>query len=171
MRIKISIGVFLILFLALMFTSFCGQSQRQKQLYLIKAQGIGDIIIKQASACFSQAQSYRATWEYAKVTEMDYATAARELQGPQAQQNKAMMRENMAKIDSLLQSLSDPPEEFQPAHQALQELYDLYIEIHKLVEKPPQDMESFFESLPPLEEELYEKYNELNSKLNIEQEG
>lgn len=161
----------LLLLLTIVVVWQCGQSQRQKQLYLIKAQGIGDVIIKLASGCFSQAQSYRATWEYAKVTEMDYATAARELQGAQAQQNKAMMRENKAKIDSLLQSLDDPPEDFLPAHQALQELYDLYVEIHRKVLNPPQDMEAFFESLFPLEEELYEKYNELNNKLNIEQEG
>jgi len=112
----------LICLLVILFLSDCSNRAREEEAYGIKAQGLGELIAKQASACVSQSRAYMAVWEYAKVSEIDFEMAAAEMLGEETRQNKAMMVENKAMIDNLLEELRNPPVKFEESHNKLVEL-------------------------------------------------
>ena len=92
-----------LIFFAFGLFSGCSNRAQEERKYEIKAQGLGELITQQAYACVSQSKAYQAVWEYAKVSEMDFETAAAQLLGPETRQNKATMVEHKAMIENLLE--------------------------------------------------------------------
>ena len=69
------------LFVICLFVGCTNRAQKERQ-YTIKAQSTGELIVNQAYACVSQSKAYQAVWEYAKVSEMDFDSAAAQMLGP-----------------------------------------------------------------------------------------
>jgi predicted secreted Zn-dependent protease len=153
----------LICLLVISFLSDCSNRAREEEAYGIKAQGLGELIAKQASACVSQSRAYMAVWEYAKVSEIDFEMAAAEMLGEETKQNKAMMVENKAMIDNLLEELRNPPVKFEESHNKLVELHEIYMQLHTLALKPSDDMEKHNEEVNRLAGQIMEKKKELDA--------
>jgi len=143
----------------------CQSKEKNIELYGVKAVGIGNIIVNMASACISQSRSYVTAWEYARVSGMDYDTAAAEMLGPEAERLKNQLRENKAELDVLMEELKDPPVEFAESYAKLLELYDLYALIHELALNPSQPMEDYNDSINSLQNSIAQVKDELDSML------
>lgn len=159
-------GVSLVAFLALL--GGCGGGgPQQAQAYQIRFESAGEIIAGQASACLNQIRSYWAVAEYAKAADMDFEEAAREMQTGQTRQNLRTMEEMKAKIDGLMEGLSEPPKEFTEILPLLEELYASYVDIHGFALEPSGDMGKLAESISALEEDLFDKKASLDRELAI----
>ena len=152
-------------FYFLIFSLFSGCSNRaqEEQKYEIKAQGLGKLIAQQASACVSQSKAYQAVWEYAKVSDMDFETAAAQMLGPETKQNKAMMVEHKLMIEDLLEELKDPPSRFEDTYKKLAELHEIYVKLHDLAMDPSDDMDEHMKSVNKLSGQILEKSRELDA--------
>jgi hypothetical protein len=155
----------LIFLLLIIYFAGCRNQGREERAYEIKAQGLGELIAKQASACVSQSRAYVAIWEYAKVSEMEFEEAAAEMLGAETRQNKAMMVENKAMIETLLEELQDPPKKFEEYYKRLMELHAIYVQLHTLALDPSDDMEEHNEKVNSLADRIAEKKRELDATL------
>jgi hypothetical protein len=158
--ILVLIGVCLVL-------SGCGAGNKELKtsLYLKKAETTASIIINQASACTNLARSYMVTWEYAKVSGIDFTQAMREMHGQSTTENKIMMKSNKLDIDELMVSLGDPPSGCEEIHEMIKAMHQKYSEIHSLVLELPDDMEKFQGTVIDLENDLMELSEGLESLL------
>ncbi len=143
----------------------CGNQGREERAYEVKAQGLGKLIVSQASACVSQSRAYMAVWEYAKVSEMEFEQAAAEMLGAETKQNKAMMVENKALVETLLEELKDPPIKYEESYKKLIELHEIYVQLHTLALEPSDDMEEHNEKVNGLADRIAEKKRELDTTL------
>lgn len=161
------IGVCSVIAWVVLFWAACGGSSKSKNevLYSLKLEKTAEIIASQAHACSSQLRSYWAIWEYAKVSEIDFETAAQQMQGGQTSQNLSMMQENKAQIDRLLADLESPPENYAEAFQKLQELYAAYVQMHSQALKPSGDWENLEQRIRTVEDNVFMKKSELDAKL------
>ena len=153
--------VFIVLSLGLF--SGCGSRTQELQEYRIKAQSLGELISGQASACVSQSKAYQAVWEYAKVSEMDFETAAAQILGPETEQNKDTMVEHKAMIEDLLEELREPPSSYEETYKKLEELYGIYVQLHDLAMDPLDDMEKHMKSVNELADRMAAKTRELDA--------
>ena len=156
-----SMGICLVIF------SGCGNRAQVEKSYEITASKVGQLMISQAEACISQSRAYQAVWEYAKVSDMDFKSAAKEMLGPQTSQNKATMVENKSMIESLLEDLKEPPAKFEETHKKLEELYEIYVKLHDLAMDPLDDMDKHMKSVGELSDQIAEKARELNAALIV----
>jgi hypothetical protein len=145
--------------------SGCSNREQVEGKYEIKAQGLGELITQQAYACVSQSKAYQAVWEYAKVSEMDFETAAAQMLGPETRQNKATMIEHKAMIENLLEELKDPPSRFEGTYKILGELYEIYVQLHDLAMEPLDDMDKHMKSVNKLSDQIVAKAKELDASL------
>jgi len=162
---KKNLAVILVLLGVAVFTINCSNKAQEEEEYQIKAKGIGDVIASQAQGCISQSKAYRTAWEYAKVTEMDFDSAVKEILSGDMEASKQMMIENKARIDKKLEELEGPPEKYEEAHKKLMELYETYIELHKLALKPMKDIEEHEAAVNDLASQILKKKKELDSVL------
>jgi hypothetical protein len=145
------------------FLARCASRVGKEKKYEIKAQGLGEILTKQASACVSQSKAYAAVWEYAKVTGIDFKTAAAEMLTDETRYNLSMMKENKTKIENLLSELENPPPQYAKSFKILEEIYDIYQKLHTLALNPMDDMEKHNASVNKLSLALMEKKKELDA--------
>lgn len=147
--------------------SGCGDGNKElkRSLYLKKAEAAAGVIVNQASACTNLARSYLATWEYAKVSGIDFAQAMREMHGQSTTENKIMMKGNKLDIDELVESLEDPPSGCEEIYQSVKAMHQKYNDIHFLVLEPPNDMAKLQEKVIELENDLIDLSQELESLL------
>ncbi len=143
----------------------CGNQGREERAYEIKAQGLGELIAKQASACVSQSRAYMAVWEYAKVSEMEFEEAAAEMLGAETKKNQAMMVENKSMIEKFLEELKEPPKKYEESYKKLTELYEIYVQLHTLALDPSDDMNEHNEKVNNLADRIAEKKRELDATL------
>jgi hypothetical protein len=143
----------------------CTDQGGQERAYEIKAQGLGELIAKQASACVSQSRAYMAAWEYAKVSEMEFEEAAAEMLGAETKKNQAMMVENKSMIEKLLEELKEPPKRYEESYKKLTELYEIYVQLHALALDPSGDMKEHNEKVNSLADRIVEKKRELDAAL------
>ena len=155
------LGILVLFFFGLF--SGCSNRAQEEKRYEIKAQGLGELITQQAYACVSQSKAYQAVWEYAKVSEIDFETAAAQLLGPEMKQNKAMMVEHKAMIEKLLEELIEPPSRFEQTYKRLGELYEIYVQLHDLGMNPLDDMDKHMKSVSKLSDQIVEKTRELDA--------
>jgi hypothetical protein len=154
------------LFVVCMFVGCTNREQKERQ-YTIKAVKTGEFIVNQAYACVSQSKAYQAVWEYAKVSDMDFKTAAAEMLGPETRQNRATMAEHKVMIEDLLEELKDPPSRFEEMHKKLGELYELYVQLHDLGMDPLDDMDKHMRSVNELSDQIVEKSREFDALLAV----
>jgi hypothetical protein len=152
---------------AFIFSVSCSNRAQEEEEYKIKAEGIGEAIVSQAKGCVSQSKAYRTAWEYAKVTEMDFDAAVKEILSGDMEANKQMMLENKARIDKMLEGLEGPPEKYEEAHKKLKELYEVYIKLHKLALKPMKDIEKHEASVNGLVSQILKKKMDLDAVLEF----
>jgi hypothetical protein len=154
------------LFVICLFVGCTNRAQKERQ-YEIKAHGLGELIVNQAYACVSQSRAYQAIWEYAKVSEMDFKSAAAQMLGPETKQNKAMMVEHKAMIEDLLEELKEPPSKFEETYKRLGELYEIYVPLHDLAMDPLDDVDKHMKSVNELSDQIVEKARELDAALVV----
>ncbi len=152
----------IVFFMFCLFSS-CSNRAQEEQKYEIKAQGLGELIVQQASACVSQSRAYQAVWEYARVSDMDFETAAAQMLGPETKQNKATMIEHKAMIENLLGELKEPPSQFEETYKKLEELYEIYVQLHDLAMKPLNDMDQHMKAVNKLFDQIQAKKRELDA--------
>lgn len=156
-----------LLFLLIFSFIGCADRAQEKRQYTLKAHKTGELMVNQASACISQSRAYQAVWEYARVSDVDFKTAAAQMLGPQTSQNKTTMVENKAMIESLLDELKDPPAAFEETYKRLKEIYEIYTQLHDLAMTPLDDMNDHMESVNDLSGQILEKSRELVAALVI----
>lgn len=159
-RSLISLLIFLLVIA--LFTG-CGNQGRKESAYEIKAQGLAELIVNQASACVSQSRAYMTVWEYARVSEIEFEKAAAEMLDAETEQNKAMMVENRAMIETLLEELKNPPLKFEGSYKKLMELHAIYVQLHTLALDPSDNMEEHNEKVNSLADKMTEKKRELDA--------
>ncbi len=152
---------------AFVFFSGCSNRAQVEMRYEIKAQSLGKLMVNQAFACVSQSKAYQAVWEYAKVSEMDFKSAAAQMLGPQMSQNKATMVEHKAMVEDLMEELKDPPSRFEETYKRLDELYEIYVQLHDLAMDPLDDMDKHMKSVNELSDQIVEKARELDAVLVV----
>ena len=163
---KSRVLVGLILFVFGLFSG-CSNRAQEERRYEIKARSLRELIVGQAYACVSQSNAYQAVWEYAKVTDMDFDSAAAQMLGPQTKQNKATMVEQKAMIENLLEELREPPSRFEEAYKRLGDLYEFYVQMHDLAMDPLDDMDKHMNSVNKLSDQIVEKARELDASLAV----
>lgn len=156
-----------IIFLELCLFFGCTNRAQKERQYAIKAQSTGELMVNQAYACVSQSKAYQAVWEYAKVSDMDFKTAAAQMLGPETRQNKATMVEHKALIEDLLEELKDPSSKFEEIYNRLGELYEIYVQLHDLAMVPLDDMDKHMKSVSELSDRIVEKARELDAALVV----
>jgi len=96
------IGVMTILF------TYCGQPKINSQVFLTKAKDLGDILVKQAAGNMNVCNMYNTVWEYAKVTDMDFKSAYREMM-MDTSGIKTQSDSNMQMMVRLMNTIKKPP--------------------------------------------------------------
>ena len=114
-----------------------GGGTKTKLLYIEKARGLGDIIMKQAEANLNICRMYDTVWEYAKVSDMDFETAYREMTAGRADAARLDMEANNTQMTIMLSTLENPPKGFEMLHERLMELWDMYGQFEAFVAKLP----------------------------------
>jgi hypothetical protein len=158
--------VSIILFVFGLFSGCSNRAQVERR-YEIKAQSLGQLMVNQAHACVSQSKAYQAVWEYAKVSDTDFKTAAGQLLGPETRQNKAMMVEHKTMVEDLLVELKDHPQRFEETYKRLGELYEIYVQLHDLAMDPMDDMDKHMKTVNKLSDQIVEKSRELDAILVV----
>jgi hypothetical protein len=128
------------------FLAFCGggRSKKESFLFLEKAKGLGGIIIKQASGDVSLCNMYNTVWEYAKVTDLDFQSAYREMR-MNTTEIKAQVATNKLMMDDMMDMVKNPPENMKGIHDKLVELREQYLEFNAFVLELPQvSQETFY---------------------------
>ena len=116
---------------------YCGQSKKQSLFFLEKAKGLGEIIIKQASGDMNLCNMYNTVWEYAKVTDLDFQSAYKEMM-LDTSETKMLMETNMQMMDRLMNMVKDPPKNMTGILDKLIELRESYLEFNKFIYQLPQ---------------------------------
>ena len=127
----IILGVMTVLFVN------CGQSKRQSLLFLEKAKGLSGIFITQASADMNLCKMYNTVWEYAKVTDLDFQSAYKEMM-LDTSEIEMQMETNKQMMDRMMNMVKSPPKNMTGIHNKLIELRELYLEFNKFVFQMPQ---------------------------------
>ena len=115
----------------------CGQSKRQSLLFLEKAKGLSGIFITQASADMNLCKMYNTVWEYAKVTDLDFQSAYKEMM-LDTSEIEMQMETNKQMMDRMMNMVKSPPKNMTGIHNKLIELRELYLEFNKFVFQMPQ---------------------------------
>lgn len=123
----------------------CGAPQQNKQIFLMKAGDLGDIIVKQAAGDINICNMYNTVWEYAKVSDMDFKTASREMMVDTAG-IKMQTDSNMQMMDRLMNTVNKPPKGMTGIRDKLVELREAYLEFSRFVYKTPDTSQETFNS-------------------------
>lgn len=115
----------------------CGQLKRQSLLFLEKAKSLGEIITRQASADMNLCKMYDTVWEYAKVTDLDFQSAYKEMM-LDTSEIKMQMETNMQMMDRIMNMVKSPPKNMTGIHDKLIELRESYLEFNKFIYQLPQ---------------------------------
>ena len=115
----------------------CGQSKQQSQFFLERAKRLGNIIITQASADMNLCNMYNTVWEYAKVTNLDFQSAYREMM-LDTSEIEIQMETNNQMMDRMMNMIKSPPKNMTGIYDKLIELRESYLEFNKFVFQLPQ---------------------------------
>jgi len=115
----------------------CGQSKKKSLFFLEKAKGLGEIITKQASANMSLCKMYNTVWEYAKVTNLDFKSAFREMM-LDTSGIEMQMETNNQMIGRMMDMVKSPPKNMNGIYDKLIELRASYLEFNKFIFQLPQ---------------------------------
>jgi hypothetical protein len=156
--------IFYVLLLCVLFLDInCQNKGKEENMYALRVEDLGDLILVQSSACLNQSKAYTAVWEYAKVTDEDFDSAARHILGPARAEAKERFIQNKKKIDDFLQKVEGPPEKYKSSYEKLLEMYGLYVKLHDLALKPTAPQEEYEASIYKLYDKLLKEAGELNT--------
>jgi len=149
----------------------CGQSEKKSLLFLEKAKGLGDIIIKQASADMNLCNMYDTVWEYARVTDMDFRSAYREMM-LDTSEIKMQMDTNMEMMDRMMNMVENPPETMTGIHEKLVELREAYLDFSKFVIQVPRvSQDEFYDEVDAHVENINSLKDELDTLISEAEEN
>jgi hypothetical protein len=139
----------------------CGQSKRQSRFFLEKAKGLGEIIAKQASGDMNLCKMYNTVWEYARVTDLDFQSAYREMM-LDTSEIEMQMETNMQMMDRMMNTVKSPPKNMTGIRDKLIELHESYLEFNEFIYQLPQvsqekfnaEADAYLESINSLKGEL-----------------
>jgi hypothetical protein len=139
----------------------CGQSKRQSLVFLEKAKGLGEIIAKQASGDMNLCKMYNTVWEYARVTDLDFQSAYREMM-LDTSEIEMQMETNMQMMDRMMNTVKSPPKNMTGIRDKLIELHESYLEFNEFIYQLPQvsqekfnaEADAYLESINSLKGEL-----------------
>lgn len=146
----------------------CGSSERREKEFEIRAKKVGEVILRQTSACLAQSKAYVAVWEYARVTGTDFKTAAGQVLQGDPEAVKIQFNEMKIKIENLLDGFKNPPEKYLKTYEKLQELYDIYTGIHSLALNPSDTQENHESSQADLYDKFMDTAEELESTFEVQ---
>jgi hypothetical protein len=121
----------------------CGPSKRQSLIFLEKGKGLGEIIAKQASGDMNLCKMYNTVWEYAKVTDLDFQSAYREMM-LDTSDIKQQMETNLETMDRMMKMVKSPPKNMAGIYDKLIELHESYLEFNEFVYQLPQASQKEF---------------------------
>jgi hypothetical protein len=143
--------------------SGCGGGGKQRTfLYLEKARGLGDVIMKQAEADLTVCRLYDTVWEYAAVSDMDFEAARREMMGGRPEALFLEMDTNQGMLARMMNLSKNPPKDCLDIQSKVDNLHAGYKKLHKYVREPPSlpqkeyqaKVQAFMDELEGLKEEL-----------------
>ncbi len=115
----------------------CGQSKRQSLIFLENGKGLGEIITRQASGDMNLCKMYNTVWEYARVTDLDFQSAYREMM-LDTSDIKMQMETNLEMMGRMMNMVKSPPKNMTGIYDKLIELHESYLEFNKFVYQLPQ---------------------------------
>lgn len=157
--------------LTVLFTC-CGAPKQNQQIFLTKAGDLGDIIVKQAAGDMNICNMYNTVWEYAKVSDMDFRSAAREMM-VDTSSIKMQSDSNMQMMDRLMNMVKKPPKGMAAITDKLVALREAYLEFNRFVFKTPEtsqdkfnaDVDAHIEEINALKNELDELISQAEADL------
>ena len=155
--------------------SGCGGGKQKTFLYIEKARGLGDVIMRQTEADINVCRMYDTVWAYASVSDMDFESARREVLGGRDEALFLEMDTNQDMLIRMIKLTKNPPKDCLDIQSKLDNLYARYKKINKFVRKPPSlpqaeyqaEVQSFVDELEGLKEELDEAIVQVSDSLNI----
>ena len=115
----------------------CGKSKDESLVFLEKAKGLGDIVSQQASGNMSLVKMYDTVWEYAKVTNLDFQSAYREMM-MDTSGIEMQMESNNRMMDQMMNMVKSPPKNMMEIYDKLIGLRESYLEFNRFVLALPQ---------------------------------
>ena len=137
MRKSNTVTQLLILGIMTVFLLCCGQSKKQSLIFLEKAKGLGGIIAKQALGDMNLCKMYNTVWEYARVTDLDFESAYREMM-LDTSEIEMQMETNMQMMDRMMNMVKNPPNNMTGIRDKLIELHESYLEFNEFIYQVPQ---------------------------------
>lgn len=162
---KQNVLIFYFLLLAVLFLDIRCANKNKEEIYALRVEDLGDLILVQSAACLSQSKAYTAVWEYVKATGEEFESAATHILGPERKETEARFNQNKEKIDEFLKKAENPIEEYRPAYEKLLAMYGHYVKLHDLALKPAAPQEEYEASVYKIYNELLKEAGELNKLL------
>ena len=137
------------------------EEENQKRMLIRMA---GEAVFKSGSGCISLCKSHLCVREYARVTGMDFNSAAAEMQGDQTRLIEREMEETREGIEMLMQrceSLSS--ERLKPCYARLVKLHSVYLEALSLVKQSPVSTEGYELLINQMEDKLKNAKQQLDA--------
>lgn len=136
----------------------CGGGQAQKEkAYRLMARVAGEAVFGEAQACIALCRSHVVTLEYARVTEVDVATAQASMQASSGGDLRDAIQTGHTAVDGHMARIPACPPARADMHAHLTALYATYDQIYRLATKPGTSMRKLNASVNELESTLYER--------------
>ncbi len=141
----------------------CGGGQAQKEkAYRLWAGMASEAVFGEAQACIAQCRSHVVTLEYARVAEIDFATAQASMQTPSGGDSRAMIRTGRTTVDEHMARIPECPEACGDMRAQLSAIYDTYDQIYALATNPGTSTRKLNASVNELERMLFERKNDFD---------
>ena len=153
----------MIVLTSMIFLLDCMSSEVKEKEFKMIAQSMARIISQSASACQNQCMAYRAAWEYARASEIDFKEASRQMLSTRPAQFQVNMEDLNRKIVYYLEKLDNPPKKYRDVSDKLREMHEHYAEIFKFAVNPPESPDEFyFEKVDSIKMKIEAIQQELN---------
>ncbi len=141
----------------------CGGGTAQKEkAYRLWAGMASEAVFGEAQACIAQCRSHVVTLEYARVAEIDFATAQASMQTPSGGDLHAMIRTGRTTVDEHMARVPESPETCEDMRAQLGELYATYDQIYGLATDPGTSMRKRNAAVNELERTLFERKSDFD---------
>ena len=145
----------------------CGGGKQRTLLYIEKARGLGDVIMRQAQGDLNVCKMYDTVWEYAAVSEMDFDTAYREMMGGRPEALFLEMDTNQEMMLRMMNLTKNPPKECRGIKTELDALHKRYKKFNKFVRKTPKlSQQEYWDKVNGFIDDLNELKEGLDAAIN-----
>jgi len=141
----------------------CGSDKDQEEkTYRLRAGIASEAVFGEAQACIAQCRLHVVTLEYARVVEVDFATAQAATQTPSSGDSRSMVRAGRITVDEHMGRVPERPETCEEMHIQLGALYATYEQIYELATNPGRTTSKLDVAVNKLEEVLFENKEAFN---------